>query len=224
MPLHRQLEPEVMSEWDDAECYDLMDHEGVNRCFVDDLVAAGELGSDICDLGTGTALIPIEICQRVASVRVKAIDASVAMLELARYRLEVSSLTSRIQLRHARIDQLSMDDHFFDTIISNSLVHHLAQPLPFFQQCARLTKPGGLIFVRDLARPENDDEVERLVQTHTHSETLLAQQLFRQSLYAALSIDEVQMLVEQVGFPGADVAITSDRHWTWKARLPAQFA
>ncbi len=91
--LQRELEPEIMSEWEDADCYDQMDHSAVNTAFVADLIMPGEklgvsVGPDVCDLGTGTALIPIELCQKVPNARVMAIDASISMLELAKYRIE----------------------------------------------------------------------------------------------------------------------------------------
>src|SRR3954470_15514539 len=117
MPLFRVLEPEVMDSAAEAADYDAMDHAEVNRRFVDDLLAVMErsqksevrdqtvttsLTSDLCpltsilDLGTGTALIPIELCQKFVNCRIMAADAAVSMLELARYNIEVNSLTDRI--------------------------------------------------------------------------------------------------------------------------------
>jgi hypothetical protein len=57
--LNRTLEPEVMDTAADALDYDRMDHREVNRRFVDDFLAAAPDLSDVLDLGTGTAQIPI---------------------------------------------------------------------------------------------------------------------------------------------------------------------
>jgi hypothetical protein len=38
--------------------------------------------------------------------------------------------------------------------------------------------------------------------------------LFRDSLHAALTINEVNQLIAQVGIPGVKVYQSSDRHWT----------
>jgi hypothetical protein len=81
-----------------------------------------------------------------------------------------------------------------------------------------VVKPGGRVFLRDLARPQNDAEVERLVQHYAGTETDVARQLFRQSFHAALSLEEIQDLVESLGFDKNDVTMTSDRHWTWSAQ------
>src|SRR5436190_21542514 len=113
MGIKRVLEPEVMDSSEEAADYDAMDHLEVNRVFVDDLlgvidsskfkVQCSQLGEpttlnlNVLDLGTGTALIPIELCKRFAGCRVVAADAAVSMLEVARYNVEVNSLAGRIE-------------------------------------------------------------------------------------------------------------------------------
>ena len=85
------------------------------------------------------------------------------------------------------------------------------------REMVRVVKSQGRIFVRDLARPQDNAEIERLVEMYTGSATDTAKQLFRQSLQAALSLDEIQNLVESLGFDKSEVTMTSDRHWTWSA-------
>jgi hypothetical protein len=70
--LARTLEPEVMDTEREASEYDAMDHSGVNDLFVSDFLAvcppdALDDGGQILDLGTGTALIPIEFCRQSPS-------------------------------------------------------------------------------------------------------------------------------------------------------------
>ena len=66
MTFQRVLEGEVMDTAEEASDYNAMDHAAVNRIFVDDLLRCPDeqLTGDILDLGTGTALIPIELCRR----------------------------------------------------------------------------------------------------------------------------------------------------------------
>ena len=66
-------------------------------------------------------------------------------------------------------------------------------------------------------RPENDQQVKQLVQTYTGDENEHSQQMFDDSLRAALSLDEMQTLVSELGFQLDTVTKTTDRHWTWAA-------
>lgn len=214
----RQLEPELMDDPQEAVTYDSMDHSEVNRKFVDDLLAGGEVGPDVLDLGTGTARIPIELCQRVSNCRVLASDGAVSMLEVARYNIAVSSLDSRIQLHHADAKSIPIDDETFDTVLSNSLIHHVPDPSLIVAQIARLAKTGGRIFVRDLYRPDSVAEIDELVERIVGNEAKEAQDMFRNSLHAALTLEEIRELVAHHGFDPQDVQMTSDRHWTWHSR------
>jgi len=218
--LQRTLEPEVMDDRNEAIEYNDMDHRAVNECFVTDMLEQGPIGRDLLDLGTGTALILVELCRRDPNARIMASDASTEMLELARYNIEMHHLLDRVQLNRCDAKKLVFPDAYFDTVMSNSLVHHLPTCDPFFAEALRVLRPGGLLFVRDLYRPESVDEVEHLVARYTEGETEYSKQLFRQSLHASLTVSELQAIVEPFGIPESSVAMTSDRHWTLSYRKP----
>jgi len=80
-----------------------------------------------------------------------------------------------------------------------------------------VTRPGGLLFFRDLLRPETDTELRHLVQTYTAGANDHQQRMFADSLHAALSLDEIRSLITSLGFAADGVQQTSDRHWTWTA-------
>lgn len=219
--LERVLEPELMDDPDEAQSYNDMDHSEVNRRFVAELLSCGDLGNDILDLGTGTALIPIELCEQHVTCRVMASDAATSMLDLARYNIAVASMELRIQLHHGDSKELRFEDDMFDCVISNSLIHHLPLPRSVLAEIVRVCKPMGRVYVRDLYRPQSSEVVESLVATYTANETPYNQQLFRQSLFAALTLNEIRQLVAELGFEPETVQMTSDRHWTWSAIVPA---
>ena len=81
MTLQRVLEPEVMDTHEEAVDYNSMDHSAVNQLFVDDLLKVDGFSGDVLDLGTGTALIPIELCERFDDCRVLAVDMAAHMLD-----------------------------------------------------------------------------------------------------------------------------------------------
>ena len=219
MSLKRVLEPEVMDSSEEAEDYNAMDHSHVNQVFVQDLLAFveahGKPLGDVLDLGTGTALIPIELCQREANCRVMAIDMAIHMLELARYNIEAAGLIERVQLAQVDAKQMSFSDGMFSTLMSNSIIHHIPEPADCVSEMVRVTGDGGVLFIRDLLRPDSDQEVAQLVETYAGQENAHSQQMFDDSLRAALSLDEIRELVVQNGFPAEAVQATTDRHWTW---------
>jgi ubiquinone/menaquinone biosynthesis C-methylase UbiE len=225
MALERVLEPEVMDSAEEASDYDAMDHAEVNRRFVDDLLDAISLAPsseppallDILDLGTGTALIPIQLCKKFLDCRVMAADAAVNMLELARYNIEVNSLTERIELAHVDAKGLPFGDAMFDVVMSNSIVHHIPEPIYVLREAVRVTKPGGLLFFRDLLRPATEAKLNHLVATYTGNENANSQRMFAESLHAALSLDEIRDLVASLNHNPGSVVQSSDRHWTWLA-------
>jgi ubiquinone/menaquinone biosynthesis C-methylase UbiE len=218
--LQRVLEPEVMDTPEEARAYNAMDHVEVNRRFVDDFLAAGHADGEILDLGTGTALIPIELCQRDPQARVLAIDLSVAMLDLARGNVEIASLRDQVMLDRIDGKSLPYADGRFAAVMSNSIVHHIPEPLAVLSEAWRVLAPGGLLFVRDLLRPADDASVARLVELYAAGATPHQRQLFDDSLRAALSLDEIRELVTALGVSTETVQATSDRHWTWSARKP----
>ncbi|MFT4557562.1 MAG: ubiquinone/menaquinone biosynthesis C-methylase UbiE [Planctomycetaceae bacterium] len=224
--LPRTLEPEVMDTAEEAADYDSMDHSSVNRIFVDDLLnAANAAGfaerlssrSDrfrVLDVGTGTAQIPIEFCRRPVSADIVAIDLAAEMLLLAEQNIREAGLHGSILLEHVDAKELPFDDGEFDWVISNSIVHHIPEPLDCLREMQRILKPGGLLFVRDLLRPDSSDQVEHLVQTYAGNDNDEQRQLFRQSLHAALTPSEMGLLMESLGWATTTVEQTSDRHWT----------
>lgn len=221
----RILEDEVMDDPQAAAAYDAMDHAAVNAKFVEDLCAAFSLDPatsygeflDVLDVGTGTALIPIALCQKLPMVRAMAIDMSTAMLNLAKANVDMDGMLERIQLAQVDAADTGYESDMFDLVISNSIVHHLEDPLPTLQEIVRVTREEGMIFVRDLLRPESEDELTRLVETYGGANEI-ERQLFGDSLRAALTIEEIRELVTPLGFAPDTIQTTSDRHWTWTAR------
>ncbi len=223
--LPRVLEPEVMDTLDEATDYDSMDHSEVNRRFVDDLLACG-LAKDkatspvhALDVGTGTALIPIELCRRPVEVRLTAVDLSAHMLQLALRNVIRAGLQTEIKLEHIDAKRLPYADGTFDAVISNSIVHHIPEPVDSLREMRRVLKAGGLLFVRDLLRPADETTLARLVATYAGDANGHQQQMFSDSLHAALTLDEIRSLLASLDLPPEWATQTTDRHWTIAGRL-----
>jgi ubiquinone/menaquinone biosynthesis C-methylase UbiE len=216
--LPRELEPEVMNDPSEARDYDAMNHAAVNRQFVADFVNEGLAGLQrVLDVGTGTARIPIELCSQLPDCSVVGNDAAASMLQIGGAHVTAAGLSGRIVLDLGDAKALRYADRSFDAVISNSLIHHLAEPQWALLEMVRVLRPRGRLFVRDLVRPATREAVEQLVESHAAHETAANQQLLRQSLLAALTLDEMRGLAREAGLPADSVQLTSDRHWTLSA-------
>lgn len=212
--MDRILEPEVMDTWLEATAYDAMDFTAVNTVFATDAIALDPDAVKVLDVGTGTARIPILMCQQRPQYLVTGIDLAQSMLIIGQRNLEEAQLTQRIRLERVDSKRMPYPDLEFDMVVSNSLVHHLADPLSCFGEVKRLVKPVGTILIRDLIRPETDEIVNELVTKFGSDYDARQQQLFHDSLKAALTLTEVSDLIDRAGLTGVKLSQTSELHWT----------
>jgi ubiquinone/menaquinone biosynthesis C-methylase UbiE len=216
--LTRVLEPEIMDSPADAREYNAMDHSAVNSQFVSDLLEATMNSSlKVLDLGAGTAQIPIELARRAVHAHITAIDSAPSMLTIARTNVAAANVTNRVVPVLADAKHLPFTDNSFSIVVSNSILHHIAEPGAVVSEAVRVTTLGGLLFHRDLARPSDEAELRHLVETYAGGATPYQRKLFSDSLRAALTLDEVREMVVRFGFAHDTVQMTSDRHWTWSA-------
>jgi ubiquinone/menaquinone biosynthesis C-methylase UbiE len=216
--LPRTLEPEVMDSPDEARDYDAMDHSAVNRVFAADFVASWDGQNPILDVGTGTAQIPIELCRQAPTAQVVGIDLAAHMLRVGQDNIARAGLVERIRLQQCDAKHTPFADGEFAAVVSNSIVHHIPEPVDVLAEMVRLVRPGGLLFVRDLLRPADEATLTHLVAAYAGDANAHQQQMFSDSLRAALTLGEIRDLVATLGFAPSTVQQTTDRHWTWTAR------
>lgn len=219
--MQRVLEPEVMDTWEEAVEYDAMDFVEVNTAFADRAIALGLPAGLVLDAGTGTARIPIMIAQHCPQWQIIGIDLSKNMLKLGQENIHQAELQTQVRLECVDAKQLPYPDRHFDAVISNSIIHHLPDPLPFLQELKRVLKPNGGILLRDLLRPTDEVAVDALVAAIGPEYNPHQRQLFRDSLCAAFRLEEIRALFDAAGLPDVKVYQSSDRHWTaeraWQA-------
>jgi ubiquinone/menaquinone biosynthesis C-methylase UbiE len=209
--MQRQLEPEVMDTADEAAQYDAMDHREPNAAFVARLLALNASGR-MLDLGTGPGHIPLLVCDAVPGCTVTGIDLSREMLAIAERRRLASPHAGRITYRLADAKALPFADATFDAVFSNTILHHIPDPRPFLREAARVLRPGGALLIRDLFRPPDERRLDDLVALHAGDATDPQRKMFRDSLMAALTPDELGTIAQSIGLTDARVVIDTDRH------------
>ncbi|HEY8565753.1 MAG TPA: metalloregulator ArsR/SmtB family transcription factor [Beijerinckiaceae bacterium] len=102
----------------------------------------------LLDLGTGTGRMLQLFAPHVG--RAVGLDASHAMLSVARANLERAGLT-RIELRQGDVYAPPFPRGTFDLVIVHQVLHYLDDPARALREAARLVAPGGRLLVVDFA-------------------------------------------------------------------------
>lgn len=98
----------------------------------------------LLDIGAGPGTITMEFADRVAHVH--ATEIGEAELNLSRERAAGrDNLTFSVEDVHA----LSFPDASFDIVHAHQVLQHVSDPVLALQEMARVTKPGGIVAVRD---------------------------------------------------------------------------
>ena len=209
--MQRILEPEVMDTEEEAVAYDRMDHSEPNSAFVARLVELGANGR-MLDVGTGPGHVPLLVCEVLEEAHVTGIDLSRNMLQLAERKRTASPHAERIVFQSADAKGLDFEDGSFDVVFSNTILHHIPDPRSLLREARRVLRPGGVLLIRDLMRPADEERVAELVRLHAQDAEPDQRELFRASLCAALTPDELRAQANECGLEEAAVVIDSDRH------------
>ena len=204
----------------DAIEYDAMDFTEANTKFAVDALALldARASPEILDVGAGTAQIPIIMLERRRGLRILAVDLAAEMVRLGTEKIARAGFAASCKMARQDAKALREPDAKFDLVMCNSTAHHIPDPVTLFREIARVVKPDGAILIRDLIRPLSEDEAWSTVKRVAAGEQAHQQQLFFDSLCAALSLSEVERMVRDAGLTRMRVARVSDRHWSAERR------
>jgi ubiquinone/menaquinone biosynthesis C-methylase UbiE len=212
--MNRILEPELMDDPKQAEVYARADFAEENQGFVDRFKEYFPEFSQgrVLDLGCGPADIPIRFARLYPACQIIGVDASAPMIQLGEQALKQVDLTDRITLRCERLDAVA-GANIADAAISNSLLHHLPNPLQFWQKLRQLVKPGSPVLVMDLLRPESPEAAQAIVDQYAANEPDILRRDFYNSLLAAFTEDEIGSQLARMNLTRLLIDIPDDRHW-----------
>lgn len=214
--LTRVPEAELMDSPEQVAAYAEADFAASDDAFVARLLqhlqpvpARGSL----IDLGCGPAAISISVARALPGWHITALDAGANMLAraAAKLRSEPAQLRSRVALQHAWLPEHGLTQRF-DVVISNSLLHHLADAATLWQSIIALGRSGAVVQVMDLLRPASEELLQQLVQSYAGDAPVVLQQDFSHSLRAAYTLDELAAQLHAAGLQRLQLAPVSDRH------------
>ena len=113
------------------------------------LLAHLRAGMDLLDVGCGPASITADLAERVAPGRVVGLDAAAGALEAARATLRERGLSAQVEVTCGDVMALPFEDASFDVVHAHQVLQHLADPVGALAEMRRVTRPGGIVAVRD---------------------------------------------------------------------------
>lgn len=212
--MSRVLEPEVMDDPEQVVAYARADFEDENQGFVDRFreyfpdFAQGHL----LDLGCGPGDIPVRMARALPGCRITGIDASAPMLRLAEQAAEQAGVSARVSFRCARLQDVVLPEQG-DAAVSNSLLHHLPNPLQFWTRLRQFVRPGSPVLVMDLLRPDSPEAAQAIVDQYAANEAAVLRRDFYNSLLASFTEDEVAAQLAQMNLTRLLIDVVDDRHW-----------
>jgi ubiquinone/menaquinone biosynthesis C-methylase UbiE len=212
--LERIPEPELMDEPEQARAYAGADFSEPHQAFVERFHQCfpGHRPQQVLDLGCGAADITIRFARAYPESRLTGVDGAAAMLVFAREAAAQAGLGDRIQLQQVRLPKTALPRRAFDTVISNSLLHHLHDPQTLWQAVTQYAAPGAAVFIMDLRRPDSRERAGALVDEYASTEPEVLKRDFFNSLLAAFRPDEITQQLAQAGLAPFQVEAVGDRH------------
>jgi len=220
--MDRIIEPELMTDEAQVLAYAQADFAQVNQGFVDRFRVCfpKAKGGTMVDLGCGPGDIPVRFARALPGFTITAVDGSEPMIALARQAVKAAAVEARVHPRCARLPMLPLPLQSFDALVSNSLVHHMPDPHLFWNELVRLGKPGAVVLVMDLFRPESPERAREIVEQYSGNEAPVLKEDFFNSLCAAFTLREIRFQVRSRGLGALVCELASDRHWIVWGHLP----
>ncbi|GAB4171007.1 MAG: class I SAM-dependent methyltransferase [Wenzhouxiangellaceae bacterium] len=221
MPMPRTPEPELMDAPEQVAAYARADFSASNQWFVDDLLTRYTPRPDagtLVDLGCGPGDILIRLARSLPGWHIIGLDAGSNMLDEARRAITTAGLAESITLKLSQLPETGLEPGTFDCVVSNSLLHHLPDPMILWDTIGHLAAPGAWVHVMDLDRPASAERVEELLSLHAADAPEVLRTDFRNSLHAAWRAEEVQQQLRRAGL-ALGCRRVSDRHWLVSGRI-----
>lgn len=158
----------------------------------------------ILDLGCGPAAIPLRLARLFPNCEIHGVDGSPHMLAHGRQAVKRENLEHQVQLIHGILpDRFRMPRSRYEVIISNSFLHHLADPMILWNALHDYSLPNAAILIVDLIRPTSAEHSCVVVEKYMPDAPPLLRQDMMHSLGAAFTMDEVASQLQRAGLAGS---------------------
>ena len=223
--VERVTEPELMCSYLQVKAYAEADFSDTDENIIKKLEAflrnkgkKVDENTSIVDLGCGPGNIAQRIALKWPSAQILGIDGSEEMLKIARRRaalladdFDLKGL-SYLQTDISLIAKGLVKVPLADIVVSNSLLHHLHDPLVFWNAIKNVSSCGAIQYHRDLERPASSKEVLEMQRKYLPDSPFALRKDYIASLHAAFTVIEVREQIQTVGLNGLNVLKVDERY------------
>jgi SAM-dependent methyltransferase len=105
-------------------------------------------GAALLDVGCGPGTITADLATHITPGRVTALERTADALDLARAEIARRGLTT-VDFAVGDVHALDFPDDTFDVVHAHQVLQHVADPVQALREMRRVTRPGGVVAVRD---------------------------------------------------------------------------
>ncbi|MBU6496295.1 MAG: methyltransferase domain-containing protein [Acidobacteria bacterium] len=105
-------------------------------------------GQDVLDVGCGPGTITADLARRVSPGTVLGVDRSADVVNSAAMDFSADQYPN-LRFRVEDVYHLGLDDESVDVVHAHQVLQHLTHPVAALEEMRRVTRPGGLLAVRD---------------------------------------------------------------------------
>ncbi|HEV7961196.1 MAG TPA: class I SAM-dependent methyltransferase [Actinoplanes sp.] len=105
-------------------------------------------GATLLDIGCGPGTITADLASLVTPGRVTALEVTDAALDLARAEIARRGIES-VDFAVGDVHALDFADDSFDIVHAHQVLQHVGDPVAALREMRRVTRPGGIVAVRD---------------------------------------------------------------------------
>ena len=134
------------------------------------------------------------------------------MLRIAGIAFKMAGLHERVKTHLADAKATGLPPASFDIVFCNNFLHHMPDPVPLWREIKRLVAPGGLVYVRDLFRPDTEEAAREVVRQYASDKPESFQEGYYLSLLSAFRVEEVREQLASAGLAGLRIEQVSHRN------------
>ncbi len=168
------------------------------RFFVHKVLSKGIRRGRLLDIGTGSGRLALDFARaRGCDFDITALDISPNMLKLARENARQHGVSGRIEFVLGTAAALPFPDGAFDLVVSYASLHHWFEPVKVFEEAARVTRPDGLVLVRDNKRVYDRPAWKAAIWLVSRLMNKRHRENWPKAIMASYTVPEVRTLLKQ---------------------------